>query len=79
MHPQPVWMMRNYAEQLQREVEQNMRMRAARDAARQNRPGRIAGLRHACGAALIAVGHRIQPAERPIGERDAAVELELAR
>ena len=79
MHPQQPWLMRLNAEQLQRDVEQNMRIRQAREAARQQRPGRISNLRHFCGAALIAIGAWIQPVERPAREHESTIEFELAR
>ncbi len=79
MHPQQPWMMRINAEQLQRDVEQNMRLQQARAAARPNRHGPVSSLRRSLGLALIAIGGWIQPVERPVRECDPGVELELAR
>ena len=79
MHPQQPWMLNLHAEQIQREVEQNMRLQVARAAARNGKLGLVSSLRRSLGLALVAAGDRIQPPAPPIGELDSGVELELAR
>lgn len=79
MHPQQPWLLNAYNEQLQREIEQNIRMQQARAVARQNRRGPVSRMRNSFGSILIAVGRWIQPAERAICEYEAGTELEIAR
>lgn len=79
MHPQQPWLLNAYNEQLQREVEQNLRMQQARAVARQNQRGLISRLRGLLGSVLIDAGRWIQPAERAICEYEAGAELEIAR
>lgn len=79
MHPQHPWMMRVNAEEVQREIERNMRLRQARAAARRERQGLVSAVRHSMGQALIAMGSRIQPPVRSARESESGLELELAR
>ena len=79
MHPQQPWMMSLHAEQIQRDIEQHMRLQQARATAQGHQRGLVAGLRRSIGLALIAAGDRIQPPARPAREYDPGAELELAR
>lgn len=79
MHPQQPWMMNINAENMRRDVEQQMRLQQARAAANGNQRGLVASMRRSIGQALIAVGDRIQPSAKPAREYDAGIELELAR
>lgn len=79
MHPQHPWMMRVNAEEMQREVERNMRLRQARESAKGAHYGMMAGLRRSIAQALISVGGWIQPSARPCRAYDPGVETELAR
>ena len=79
MHPQNPWLMRVNAEELQRDVERNMRLKQARRSANLDSNGVVVRLRRSVGLALIAVGDKIQPKARPAREHDAGLELELAR
>jgi hypothetical protein len=72
-------MMRVNAEEVQRDVERNMRLRQARASARGRQHGMFAELRRSIGQALIVAGDRIQPSSRPERAYDPGVELELAR
>ena len=79
MHPQQPWMLNVHVEQIQREVEQNMRLQLARAAARNGQLGLVSSLRRSLGLALIAAGDRVQPASQPDRQFDPGIELELAR
>jgi hypothetical protein len=79
MHPQHPWILRVNAEEMQRDVERQMRLKQARASAKCGQHGMIAGLRHSIGQALIVAGDRIQPSGRPARDYDPGVELELAR
>jgi hypothetical protein len=79
MHPQHPWMMRVNAEDMQRDVERNMRLKQARKSAQHASFGPFGGVRRAIGLALIAAGGKIQPEPRPAGDYDPGLELELAR
>jgi hypothetical protein len=79
MHPQHPWLMRVNAEEMQRDVERNLRLKQARNSARRSSFGPFGGVRRAIGLALIAAGGKIQPEPRPAREYDPGLELELAR
>lgn len=79
MHPQNPWLMRVNAEEIQRDVERNMRLKYARQSAQRSSFGPFGGVRRAIGLALIAAGGKIQPEPRPARAHDSGLELELAR
>ncbi|TXG79195.1 MAG: hypothetical protein E6R14_11520 [Thermomicrobiales bacterium] len=79
MHPQHPWMMHVNAEEMQRDVERQLRLREARNAARRHSFGFLGGARRSLGLALIAAGSRIQPEPRASRDHDPSLELELAR
>ncbi|MCA9860432.1 MAG: hypothetical protein KC438_11955 [Thermomicrobiales bacterium] len=79
MHPQQPWLMRLNAEELQRDIERQMRMRQARQAGDRNQRGIVSQLRRSIGSALIAAGDRIQPDMSLPREHDGGIEVELAR
>ncbi|MEZ4506464.1 MAG: hypothetical protein R2848_11650 [Thermomicrobiales bacterium] len=79
MHPQHPWMMRLNAEEMQRDVERQMRIKQARSSAQRHSFGVVGSLRRALGLALIAAGGKIQPAPRPSRQYEAGMEVELAR
>ena len=79
MHPQHPWLMHVNAEEMQRDVERNMRLKQARQSARHASSGSFGGVRRVIGLALIAAGSKIQPESRPAREYDPGMELELAR
>lgn len=79
MHPQHPWMMRVNAEEMQRDVERNLRLKQARNSANRQSIGLVGGARRAIGLALIAAGGKIQPEPCPAREYDPGLELELAR
>lgn len=79
MHPQHPWMMRVNAEEMQRDVERNLRLKQARNSANRHSIGFIGNVRRSIGLALIAAGDRVQPDVRPMREYDSGVEIELAR
>jgi len=79
MHPQHPWLMHVNAEELQRDVERNMRLKQARKSSQHASSGSFGGVRRAIGLALIAAGGKIQPEPRPARECDPGMELELAR
>ena len=79
MHPQHPWMMRVNAEEMQREVERNMRLKQARVSANRDSFGAVGGVRRAIGRVLIAAGDKIQPEPRAARIHDPGLELDLAR
>ena len=79
MHPQHPWMMRVNAQEMQRDIEHQMRLKQARNAAKRSSFGHFGGVRRSIGLALIAAGGKIHPEPRPERAYDPGLELELAR
>lgn len=79
MHPQNPLMMRIDAEERQRDVERQLRLRQARAASAQERIGLIASGRRSIGHLLIGIGRWIQPASNAERAHDPGAAIELAR